>query len=383
MKFVFLAAGKGERLKPLTTGNSKSALPVAGKPLVLWTVEEAKKLGDVIIVCHESQKDVIEIAEKSGSKTVFQKEPLGTADAVRVCEQEIDDDFVVINGDCYISGEDLKKIVETEGSVIGVYSAESSKDFALVEVEDGKVKSLTEKPADDRKGFVNAGVYKFSKSVFSNIKNISKSERGEYEITDALNELSELKAVKIQSWMTVTHPWDLLELNKALLDKSGSFISEKAEIKKGVVIEDPVFIGDGAVVGPNCYIRKYSSVGKNCKIGQSVEVKNSIIMDGTRAAHLSYIADSIIGKNVNVGAGFISANLRLDENNIHMKIKGEPTDSGRQKLGVVVGNNTKIGIRVSVMPGKKINADVLVPSGVIIKNDVEETPNVSKMGKVI
>ena len=286
----------------------------------------------------------------------------------------------MINADCYASEEDLQKITETDGNCVGIFSSEDTKDFGVIDVENGIIKNIEEKPKENEKGFINAGVYKFTKDIFSKIKELDLSERGEYEITDLI---TGMKSVELKDWLTITHPWDLLDVNKKLLDKQGSFISKTAIIKENVVIEEPVSIGDDSVIGPNCFVRKYSSIGKNCRIGQSVEVKNSIIMDNTHASHLTYIADSVIGKNVNIGAGFISANLRLDERNIFMRIKDVPMDTGKRKFGVIIGNNTKIGISVNVMPGKKIFSNILVPSAVTIKNDIESQPNVSKMGNVI
>lgn len=386
MQFIFLAAGMGERLEPLTNGMSKVMLLTANKPFLQWTTETAEKFGKIIIVCRDDQNDIKEFAKASGMALVYQEKPLGTGDAMRSCEKYVTGNFIVINGDCYFSESDIRKVEETEGNALGVFPSESVKDFAVVDAKEGIVLSLEEKPATERNGLVNCGIYKFGKEIFGYLRAIEPSKRGEYEITDAVNMMAKktkIIAIETKSWMTITHPWDILDVNEALLKRHGSLISKTALIMKGAVIEEPVAIGNNARIGPNCYVRKYSSIGNNCKIGNAVEVKNSVIMDNTAVPHLSYVGDSVIGRNCNLGAGFIAANLRLNEQNIGVRIKGGVVDSRRKKLGAIIGNNVKIGVRVTVMPGKKIYSNLSVPSSVTIKNDVEKQPNISKIGKVI
>jgi bifunctional UDP-N-acetylglucosamine pyrophosphorylase/glucosamine-1-phosphate N-acetyltransferase len=148
----------------------------------------------------------------------------------------------------------------------------------------------------------------------------------------------------------------------------------KAEIRPGSYIEEPVAIGDGCVIGPNCFIRKYSSIGKNCKVGNAVEIKNSVIMENSFVSHLSYVGDSIIGRNCNIGAGAVFANLRLDDRNVKMDVNGSRMDSGSRKLGGVVGHDVKFGVNVTVMPGKKIWPCMLIPACSTIYEDVAEQP---------
>ncbi|MBI4014694.1 MAG: NTP transferase domain-containing protein [Candidatus Aenigmarchaeota archaeon] len=380
MRIVFLAAGNGERLKPVTDSASKVMIPVANVPFISWAMDSAKKVGEVLVVCREEQEDV----KSLGEETVFQKEALGTLNAVLAAKSAISGDFMVINGDCCFSEEDIMAVARTKGNAMGVSPAASVKDFGAVEVKDGRVTSLREKPAEGR-GLVNAGIYKFT-GDFWGFAGAEKSERGEYEITDAISAMLKerrINAVEVKSWMTLSYPWDILSANERLLKERGSSIAKSAVIMSGVTIEEPVAIGEGARIGPNAYIRKYSSIGRDCHIGNAVEIKNSVVMSGTKIPHMSYIGDSIVGRDCNLAAGFIAANLRLNGQNIGMRVKGEVRDSGRKKLGAVIGNGVKTGVRVSIMPGKKIRSGMAIPAGAIVVRDVEEQPNVSKMGKVI
>src|SRR5690606_18401917 len=109
-------------------------------------------------------------------------------------------------------------------------------------------------------------------------------------------------------------------------------------VRSGSYIEGPVMIGQDSESGPNCYIRPTCCRGDNGRIGNAVEIKNSTIMNGTKIGHLSYVGDSIIGERCNFGAGTICSNLRHDKGNIKSYLKGEKVDSGRRKLGVIMGH---------------------------------------------
>ncbi|MFQ6105775.1 MAG: glucose-1-phosphate thymidylyltransferase, partial [Candidatus Hydrothermarchaeaceae archaeon] len=114
----------------------------------------------------------------------------------------------------------------------------------------------------------------------------------------------------------------------------------------------------------------FTSIGNNCKVGNAVEIKNSIVMDGTKIPHLSYVGDSIIGRNCNLGAGTLVGNLRLDNRNVAMRIKGRMMDTGRRKMGCVIGDNVKTGISVMINAGRKIGSNSLVGPGVIVYRDI-------------
>ena len=192
--------------------------------------------------------------------------------------------------------------------------------------------------------------------------------------------------VPSEEWLDVGRPWDLLEANKRVLKRvepinngqieDGSHliglvsVAESARVRSGAYIQGPVFIDEYSDVGPNCFIRPYTSVGKNVKIGNACEIKNCVVMDDTRIRHLSYVGDSIIGKNCNVGAGSIVANYRLDGKTIRMTVKDENVDSERTKLGVILGDGVKTGINTLFMPGVKVGQDSWIGPNLVVHQDV-------------
>lgn len=192
-----------------------------------------------------------------------------------------------------------------------------------------------------------------------------------------------------QETFRIHHVWDLLRINELLVggldwDRIEGEVSPAAPIEgrlvlgkgsrilPGVYIEGNVVIGAGCKVGPNCYIRGNTSIGDGCHIGQAVEIKNSILMKGCSIGHLSYCGDSIIGEDVNFGAGTITANFRHDGVNHQSMVGGKLVDTGRRKFGAVVGDHVHTGIHTSIYPGRKLWPGVSTRPGDIVQRDVEK-----------
>ena len=119
-------------------------------------------------------------------------------------------------------------------------------------------------------------------------------------------------------------------------------------------------IGDGCEVCFGAYIRSGTIIGKDCVIGHSTEVVRSIILDGAKLPHFNYVGDSIIGSNVNMGAGSKCANVRLDNNEIEIYYQGNRFDTNRKKLGAIIGKDASIGCNAVLNPGTVVLAGVNV-----------------------
>ncbi len=405
MKAVILAAGKGERLRPLTDTKPKHILPVGGAPLLEWPLRGLVEVGisEVLIVTHYME-DQIKAQLGDGSSLgvsisyARQDEMKGTADAFAVGEAFVgDDEFIGFYGDGFITVESFKAVLDAHGTgetTLGVIRVDDTSMLAAVELDGDRVTRLVEKPpkGEAPSNLANTGIYVFTPEIFDRIRDTGLSSRGEYEVTDSIGSLIEsgakVKAAILpqKGWMDVGQPWDLLEANARALSGLASSVSgdveddvsihgpvhigKGARIRSGAYIEGPVYIGPDSDIGPNCYIRPCTSVGASVRIGNACEVKNSIIMDGSHIAHLSYVGDSVIGEGCNFGAGTITANIRFDKKNVKMNIKGRSVDSGCRKLGVVVGGNAQTGINVSLLPGIKIGSEAWVAPGLVVDEDV-------------
>jgi len=146
-------------------------------------------------------------------------------------------------------------------------------------------------------------------------------------------------------------------------------IAENVRVLENTVIRGPAYIGRNTVIGNNCLVRDYSHICDDCVIGFSTEIKGSYV--GRRCwTHMNYVGDSVIGEECNFGAGTITANWRLDEKTVPVRIEGKPVDTGREKFGAVIGNGCRTGVNASIMPGIKIGPGALIGPGVVVSADL-------------
>lgn len=132
---------------------------------------------------------------------------------------------------------------------------------------------------------------------------------------------------------------------------------EKISIGKGTIveagayIEGPVAIGKDCLVRHGAYIRGDVLTGDQCIIGHSTEVKHAIFLNDAKAPHFNYVGDSILGNHVNIGAGVICANFRLDHGEVVIEIEGKLYKTGVNKFGAVLGDGSQLGCNSVTNPG--------------------------------
>jgi bifunctional UDP-N-acetylglucosamine pyrophosphorylase/glucosamine-1-phosphate N-acetyltransferase len=392
MKAIILAAGQGTRFVPLSLTKPKPLFTVFGKSIIEHNLTELVGIVDeVFLIVGYKQEQIRERIgdEYQGIKInyIIQDNINGTGAAAKSAAAYLEDKFLLLNGDDYYFKEDIKKAVDNFPSILAKEHQTPSL-FGVLSIEGDKVKEIVEKPSNPPTNLVNAALYCLPTNIFE--YEIKKSERGEYEFTDYIkNYIKEnvLHFVIAENWFPASYPWDVLEATEALFNglekinqasvedcvtiKGEVIIGEGTIIKSGAYIEGPIYIGKSCVIGPNCFIRSCSSIGDGCHIGNAVEIKNSIIGNNTNIAHLSYVGDSIIGDNCNLAAGTITANLRHDGQTIKTEVNGKLVDTKRKKFGIIIGDNTKIGIGNLIYPGRKIWPDKTTLPGEKIEKDVE------------
>jgi UDP-N-acetylglucosamine diphosphorylase / glucose-1-phosphate thymidylyltransferase / UDP-N-acetylgalactosamine diphosphorylase / glucosamine-1-phosphate N-acetyltransferase / galactosamine-1-phosphate N-acetyltransferase len=407
MQAVLLAAGEGARLQPITETRPKHLISLGGKPLLEHCLDSLKANGitEALIVTHY-MGDKIRNYFGDGSKFGFklnyieQTAVLGTGNAAALAESYVVGDFLLVYGDLLFSFEAVKNVLSQHrkgeiSAVMAVVPVANPESYGIVELKDGSaIKGIVEKPPREKapSNIANAGLYVLSRDVFDALRQVKRSVRGEWELTDAVTLLAEkgktVHAATLEKgdWFDLGKPWDLLDANAWVLSRMHRHVlgeieqganvigqvsvAKSARIRSGAYIEGPCFIDEGADVGPNCYIRACTSIGKNARVGNACEVKNSIIMNDTHVGHLSYIGDSILGEKCNLGAGTKIANLRFDNAPVRMLIKDKVANSGRRKLGAVLGDNVKTGIGALLMPGVKIGNGSWVGAGVMLERDL-------------
>jgi UDP-N-acetylglucosamine diphosphorylase/glucosamine-1-phosphate N-acetyltransferase len=395
MKAVILAAGKGARMWPLTASRPKPMIPIANKPIIEHSIIHAKKAGIndfVIVLGYKSEyiKEYLGNGEKWNIHIDYclQQQARGTANALQATRGIVSEKFLVLNGDTIINEEDIRNLTKANQITISVRKVTNPTGLGIIEERDGSVQHIFEKPETSPFDLVNTGAYLMTKQIFPAIDRTLESGRGEFELTQSLEILIgqgiPVHCITIENWQDISYPWDLLDTNARIMSslavsnngiieenvhiEGQCHIEESSIIRSGSYIVGPVCIGKGCNIGPNCYIRPATSIGNNCHIGAGVEIKNSIIMSGTKIPHLSYIGDSIIGEECNLGAGTKTANLRLDKNSI--RIDGNNTK--RNKLGVIIGDKVMTGINCSINAGTVIGNNAWIGPNMLVSGTIPD-----------
>jgi bifunctional UDP-N-acetylglucosamine pyrophosphorylase/glucosamine-1-phosphate N-acetyltransferase len=392
MQTVVLAAGEGTRMRPLTETVPKPMLPVADRPLAAHTADAAVDAGAtelILVVGYEADA----VREYFGGSYrdvpisyAVQKEQLGTAHAVGAAREHLDGPFVVLNGDNLYDPGGIESLFESAPAVAG-HRVADPRNYGVLSTDGGRVTAVVEKPDDPPSHLANAGAYAFPAEAVEWL-DVGRSERGEFEITDVLAravDAFDVAAVELDRWMDVGRPWELLEANEWKLSELGRRIEgeihESAEIRgpvivedgavveAGVVVEGPALVRSGADLGPNSYVRGATLLGEDAHVGHAVEVKNSVLMSGATVPHLSYVGDSLLGPDVNLGAGTQVANLRHDGEPVRTTVKGERISTDRRKYGVVAGPNVKTGVNTSLDPGVVLSANATTLPGERVDRD--------------
>ncbi len=399
MKAVIFAAGKSTRTHPLTLTRPKPLLPIANKPILEHQIEALKGIVDGIVLIVGYKQEMLrdhfgDSFNEMPIQYVEQKEQRGTGHALLQCAGIVNEPFIAHNGDDLYAREDLERLAQHDQAALAK-TVEDPRLYGIFEVgENNRVVRLVEKPKEVFSNLANIGAYKFTPAIFDILRDTPPSERGEIEITSAIQTIarqSEFTVVEIEGyWHPIGYAWDLLDANAHILDTSlheshKGRISPAAHlegivsvgygtiIRPGVVIEGPVVIGENCEIGPNCYIRPGTSIGNHCKVGQGTELKNTILMNNAKVPHLSYVGDSVIGEGANLGCGTVTANFRHDGGNHRSMINGKLISTGRRKLGAIIGDHVHTGIHTSIYPGRRLWPHTTTLPGTIVDRDIEST----------
>jgi UDP-N-acetylglucosamine diphosphorylase/glucosamine-1-phosphate N-acetyltransferase len=398
---LILAAGKGTRMWPLTENTPKPLLPLGGLPIIERQIQELKKIGveNLYLLIGYRMKEISDYLNDIDLGVnityIIQEEQKGTGHAVNQAKGKINGNFYCLNGDTVINAENLERLGKNKNKLtMMITKVADGSNFGVVESKNGYLVSIVEKGISGE-SMINAGIFLFNEKIFTAIEGIDKSIRGEYELTDALGSISDqIHVIEYQGqWKDIGNPWELISANEEYMNDKfeniegivESRVTIKGELnlgkgsilKAGTYIEGPVWIGENCVVGPNAYLRGGTVLcGKN-KIGASTEVKNTIFLKGAKAPHHNYVGDSIIGEDTNLGSGTKIANLRFDKKTIELTHQGGKIDSGRKKLGAILGKNVKTGINASINAGSIIGNDVRIGPNTLVSGTYESKSTIA------
>ncbi|MEU9265056.1 glucose-1-phosphate thymidylyltransferase [Streptomyces sp. NPDC048251] len=340
MKALVLSGGAGTRLRPITHTSAKQLVPVANKAVLFYGLESIAAAGvtEVGVIVGDTAQEIRE-AVGDGSRFgldityIPQDRPLGLAHAVIVARDFLgEDDFVMYLGDNFIVGGITDLVDEFRrtrpDAQILLTRVPDPRAFGVAELDPaGQVVGLEEKPAHPKSDLALVGVYLFTPAIHDAVRAIGPSQRGELEITDAVQRLIDTGA-RVRStiikgyWKDTGNVVDMLEVNRTVLEgverRIDGEVDEASETVGRVVVEAGARVVNSRVVGPvvlgagsevrDSYIGPFTSVGENCRITDS-ELEFSIVLRDSSIDGVGRIENSLIGRHVEVtpAAGVSSA----------------------------------------------------------------------------
>jgi len=312
MKAIIPVAGAGTKLRPHTYTQPKALIPLAGKTILSVNVDQLYDAGIrefVFIIGYLGEKIQDYVKEKYPHITshfVFQNERKGTAHAINLTRNIIEDDEVfIVLGDT-ICEYDINQVLASEYSMLGVKKVDDPRNFGVAEIEDdGFITTVIEKPSIPKSNMALVGLYKIKETqtlfrCLSKVISQGIKTYDEFNLTDALECMivsgTTFKAFKVENWFDCGRKESLLESNSILLQKLGGNITESNKFENTIFIP-PVSIAE------NCDIRN-SIIGPHVAVGDNTIIHSSIIKDSIIGSYSKLydvvLDDSLIGSDTEI-----------------------------------------------------------------------------------
>jgi NDP-sugar pyrophosphorylase family protein len=338
MKAILLAGGKGTRLRPLTIHTPKPIVPILERPFLHYQLDLLKQVPEIdeVILSLNYQPRRIEEIFGDGSETgmsiryVVEPAPLGTAGAVRYAGESLHDSVVVFNGDV-LTNVDLAGVIARHRArkalaTIVLTPVKNPSAYGLVETDaDGNILRFLEKPKPDeiKCDTINAGIYVLEPSTFDRIPKDTPWSIERSFFPSLIERRETFVAVTHRGyWIDIGTPDKYMQAHRDIMDQryrtppfadgpKKVYVSPKAKVEEGAVLEGPCFINEGAVVKAGARIGPYSVIGRQCHVDEQAVVEQSIVWSGGRISQEAAIRGSIlgrqchIGRNASVGAGVV------------------------------------------------------------------------------
>ena len=392
---LIMAAGVDNRMK---SKKSKLSQEIYGKAVIKRVVEAVRKAGieDIAVIVGENRKEIEEIL-KDEVQYVYQEQCLGTGHAIMQASEYLKNKqgrVLILNGNIpLIEANTINKVVEkavTENQAACIltgilndptgYGRIIRKDNQIYEIIEEKEANEAEKRVLE----VNAGVYCFDiKELLDIIHKLQQSSIGLYYLTDVIKMMNtkglsttgvlvedntEILSLNTKVQLEMLTRILRIKINTRLMnngvtieDTNTTYIYDDVEIGMDTIIypnttiKSGVVIGENCKIGPNAYIREGCKLADNVKVGSFVEIKKTIVGEGSKIPHLSYMGDCEIGTKCNIGCGTITCNY-----------------DGTNKSKTIIGDNAFVGSNVNLVAPVKIGNNVFIAAGSTITEDVPD-----------
>ena len=401
MKAVILTANKNENFFPFSETRTKSMISCSGNFLLARLIKQLKALSITqiyIVVNYQKNliQDYFEYGQKFGIELhyIIQKKS-GIGNALLSAEKyTAGEKFLLVYGDILTTNKHvmsfkpfLKEI--SPYSIASVVHPFSKGSFGNVYLNHNmQIIKIVEKSFKDNQlsNYILSGMYLLQKETFEILK--QEKENIGYLFQRLIKEGKLYATLAEEDWIDISYPWHIMDANRIVMESwDHSIIPASTKIKKnvnisGIVrfgencvinsgsnIQGPCYIGDNTFIGNNCLIRDHTSIADNCLIGFGTEIKSSIFFSNVLMGRLSFIGDSVIGENVQIGNYCTTINYNHEGKNIFVKnSKGKKIDTGSKKIGVFVGDDVRIGSSHSMEGGLVIKNKKTIPSNISLKN---------------
>jgi len=415
-----MAAGESSRFWPLNAQH-KSLLKIMGKPLIWYTIEGLRQAGiENIVIVQGPKRDMEEelknYPDLGNISYAIQPEANGMSGAMMAVKNYIKGQFLVVfahSVDCYeVATKMIEKSRQTSAKtvLVGLETTEPWL-YGIVRLEKDRLLELIEKPAPGKEpsNIRVRGVYLLDSRYFEYLEKTIGTVHFNIEFETALskyaaeNDSRIVVLDKYDKGISLKYPWHLFKVQRYLFDKfltkskisksafiaksavidGNVIIGENCKIYEGAVIKGPCYIGDNSIVGNNTVVRDYCDFEASAMVGALSEVTRTILQPDVHI-HSGYFGDSILASGVRVGAGAITANLRLDRQPVSARVKKEKdgvkvlskVETGMKTLGMIVGENSKLGVRVTTMPARFIGKNCQVEAGAVIMRNVDDSAQI-------
>ena len=324
MKAIIPVAGAGAKLRPHTYTQPKALIPIAGKTILSFIVDQLHEAGInefVFIVGYLGEKIkeyVLNTYPDLTTHFVFQNERQGTGHAIELTKNIVGDDEVFIALGDTICEYDIKEVIDSPYSILGVKKVDDPRSFGVATINDeGFIEQLVEKPAIPKSNMALVGIYKIKEGMvlYECLHELFQQQlkpNSDYNLTDALDCMIKkgvkMKSFKVKNWFDCGKKETLLESNSTLLKKSGGNVPQDHTYKDCIIIH-PVSIADGCEIS-------HSIIGPHVAIGAHTTIKHSIVRDSIIGSYTNLfevvLDNSLIGSDASVKG--LSRSLNIGDN---------------------------------------------------------------------
>ncbi|HLF71312.1 MAG TPA: NTP transferase domain-containing protein [Dehalococcoidia bacterium] len=403
---LVLAGGASNRFWPL---RDKLFFELGAQSLLERHLRQLRGLGceRFIVVTRPDTVDAVQTLGRgagAGLRVVVQNEPKGMADAVLAARESLDHDPIYVTQAHDVSESlhaEMLAAWDKRGSADGLVAAARVDSYfpgGYLMLDGDRVTSIVEKPGagNEPSDLVNIVAHAFASpaaligSLLQEMSTPGADDAYERAVSKLMAAGDFRAHVYEGRWQALKYPWHLLDVANMLLDlwtsgaespgpdyeqrEDGVFIGRDVRIMPGAHVVAPALVGHGSVIGHNALVRG-SIVSPNCVVGFGSEVARSFLGAGVELHH-NYIGDSVIDAGASLGWGATTANYRIDRRSVPSMVGGERIDTGREKLGLVLGADAKVGVNTSTMPGVKIGAGALIGASIKVTRDVPDNERV-------